>query len=136
MTDPMVLVVDDDDDIREATAAILASEGYRVVGASHGKEALAVLKNGAQIGAIVLDLKMPVMDGIELRKLLRKDPAFAHIPVVVVTAGGKAPKDLGVDLVLDKPYPAEALLAAVEMCIPRVRARAIDGAEPFAPPRR
>ncbi len=136
MTDPMVLVVDDDDDIREATAAILTAEGYRVVSATHGKEALAILQNGAHIGAIILDLKMPVMDGIELRKILRADPALARIPVVVVTAGGKAPKDLGVDLVLDKPYPSEALLAAVEECIPRARSRAVDDAEPLVPPRR
>jgi CheY-like chemotaxis protein len=136
MTDPMVLVVDDDDDVREATAAILAAEGYRTIGAAHGKEALAILQNGARVGAIVLDLKMPVMDGVELRKLLRADPALARIPVVVVTAGGKAPKDLGFDFVLDKPYPAEALLAVMEECIPRAHVRAVDDAEPFAPPRR
>lgn len=136
MPDPFVLVVEDDDELREATAAILASEGYRTLCASHGVEALAILKNGARIGAVVMDVRMPVMDGDTLRRALLDDPALRDLPVVVVTAHADDARGIQSDLVLLKPYPAEALVAAVEACVPRARARAEDDAAPIAPPRK
>jgi CheY-like chemotaxis protein len=136
MPDPFVLVVEDDDDLRETTASILAAEGFRTLCAAHGLEALAMLKNGAHIGAVVMDVRMPVMDGGTLRRALLDDPALCDLPVVVVTAHAESAKGIPSDLVLYKPYPAEALVAAVEACVPRSRARAEDDAAPIAPPRK
>ncbi len=84
----VVLVVDDDDELRESLSELLELEGFGVEGASNGREALAYLQ--AHLGAppcvIVLDLMMPVMSGPELRAEQLRDDVLARIPVVVLTA--------------------------------------------------
>lgn len=83
-----VLVVEDDPDIREMLLDILTTEGYQVVGAENGKEALAILDQIQHPCLILLDLFMPVMDGREFLKTMRSHgDAVASIPVVVITAG-------------------------------------------------
>jgi CheY-like chemotaxis protein len=84
----MVLVVDDDEAIRESLADLLADEGYRVQTASNGAEALSLLRPPAQLRpcVILLDLMMPIMNGQEFYAEHQRDPTLASIPVVIISA--------------------------------------------------
>ena len=87
-----LLLVEDDDDLREDFALILRSRGYRVEVAANGAEALARLRARAPLPCIILlDLMMPVMSGWELRSAQLADPVLAGIPVIVLTAA--SPRD-------------------------------------------
>jgi CheY-like chemotaxis protein len=82
-----ILIVDDDADIREALRGLLEEEGYEIVEASQGREALDLLRRAEVRPALVLlDLMMPLMDGWQLRARLRQDPELASIPIVIMTA--------------------------------------------------
>jgi CheY-like chemotaxis protein len=81
-----VLVVDDDPDLREMMAQLLALEGFDASTAANGRDALDRLDAGPIPQVILLDLMMPVMDGQAFRAEQRADPALASIPVVVVSA--------------------------------------------------
>jgi CheY-like chemotaxis protein len=101
-----VLVVEDDPDIRQAIAELLQDEGYDCMLAQHGVDALEAL--GRRTPSLLLvDLLMPVMNGVELIAWLRGDARWSHLPVIVMTAAGE--KIIGVDLeslnvpVLQKP---------------------------------
>src|SRR5436190_16847988 len=82
---PMILVVDDQIDLRDAIAVLLEVEGYAVVDAENGREALKYLQNGTNVAAIVLDLMMPVMDGWQFLEERRRNAAWLRIPTIVVT---------------------------------------------------
>src|SRR3954462_7575246 len=114
----VVLVVDDDFDIREALSDVLASEGYSVVTAADGREALERLRGGIRPAVMLLDLMMPRVSGVEVIDALRKDESLRQIPVVVCSANrGYGPDDLGVNDVLRKPVSVEELLEAVARAI-------------------
>src|SRR5215212_2491309 len=81
-----VMVVEDDFTIRETLRELLEDEGYRVTQASNGAEALACLRTNGTPRLILLDLMMPVMDGVEFRRALQKDPRLSDIPMVVLSA--------------------------------------------------
>jgi len=81
-----VLVVEDQRDIREALAFLLAEEGYDVAQASNGREALICLGKITHPRVILLDLAMPDMGGVEFVQRLAADPALARIPVIIVSA--------------------------------------------------
>jgi CheY-like chemotaxis protein len=85
----LILVVDDDDDIRDAVRDALEAEGYDVAVAANGKEALEQLQTDPTPALILLDLMMPVMSGEEFVQRQRQDPRLAQIPVVIVTADGR-----------------------------------------------
>ena len=111
----VVLVVDDDDDLRETICDVLEDDGFAAASAANGKEALDYLRSSPRPAMILLDLSMPVMDGVTFRELQRSDPAFAEIPVVVFSAAASLAekcRDLGVE-VLKKPLKLEQLLAVV-----------------------
>jgi CheY-like chemotaxis protein len=120
---PCVLVVDDDDDLRETICDVLADEGILFASAANGEEALAYLRSSPSPSMILLDLTMPVMDGITFREIQRADPVLAGIPVVVFSAAASVAekvRELGVDLVLKKPLKLDQLLAVVaRYCGPR-----------------
>jgi CheY-like chemotaxis protein len=80
-----VLVIDDDIDLQRVMTRFLALEGFLPVVAGNGQEALAYLRSGGSADLILLDLRMPVMDGWAFRAEQRADPAFAGIPVVVLS---------------------------------------------------
>ena len=85
-----VLLVEDNDDIREMMALALQLAGARVACASNGREALALLKSRPPPNLILLDLMMPVMNGWELSAALQRDEVLARVPVVVISAMGEA----------------------------------------------
>jgi two-component system chemotaxis response regulator CheY len=107
-----VLVVEDDEAIRDSVVDILEVEGYSVASAGNGREALDVLAQSQRPCVVLLDLMMPEMDGWEFVASLRSDSCLSTIPVVVTTATSAAPPG-GVALVLRKPIRVDALLDAV-----------------------
>jgi CheY-like chemotaxis protein len=83
----LILVVDDDRDIRDTLIETLEDHGYRAAGAANGVEALAVLRTSEERPCLILlDLMMPVMDGQGFREEQLKNPTWAGIPVVVISA--------------------------------------------------
>jgi CheY-like chemotaxis protein len=112
-----VLVVEDDADIREALSQILEFEGYHVVCAANGQEALSYLKDSEKPGLILLDLMMPVMDGWQFRAEQQKDNKISDVPVIIVSADGRVYQKaaaIGAAGYLRKPVELETLLTAVE----------------------
>jgi CheY-like chemotaxis protein len=82
-----ILVVDDDHDVRDSVIDLLGQHGYQAVGAGDGTEALDILRASASPpDAILLDLMMPVMDGVRFRDEQLADPSLAGIPVIVMSA--------------------------------------------------
>lgn len=106
-----VLVVDDERDIREAVSEVLADEGYEVLGAGDGAEALSKLR-AFHPSVVLLDLMMPGMNGWEFREAQRHDPEVSKIPVIVLSALGRA---AGIDAAgfIQKPFGLDELLTAV-----------------------
>jgi CheY-like chemotaxis protein len=116
MSKPSVLIVEDDVDVREALVFFLQGEGYDVVEAGHGAEALQRLQEDTGVGLILLDLMMPVMNGWEFRAAQTQDPRLAAIPVVIITADHSAAKkaaDAGAAGCLLKPVELTDLLGYV-----------------------
>jgi DNA-binding response OmpR family regulator len=109
-----VLVVDDEFDILEAVKGILELEGYRVLGASNGAQALSAMQQ-AQPDLVLADLMMPVMDGLELLKAMRADERLSRVPVVLMSAlqPRVSQQEHGWRAFLQKPFDLEALLARV-----------------------
>ena len=82
-----ILVVEDDELIRESLVEVLGDSGYEAIGAADGREALECLAKLPEPPClIVLDLMMPVMDGREFRRIQREDPRHKDVPVVVISA--------------------------------------------------
>lgn len=107
----LVLVVDDDDDLREALRVALGDAGHDCLLASNGSEALVLLRNGAKPAVILLDLMMPIVNGWQFRAEQLSDPSIAAIPVIVATAAGLGAGDtIEADAVIRKPFPVETLL--------------------------
>ena len=113
----LILVVEDDTDIREAVLEVLEEEGFSVAGAADGSQAIAYL-DGSPVSPdlILLDVMMPIMDGFQFREEQRKNPRHAGIPVIVFTADGQAKAiggELGAAAALHKPVKVGALVALV-----------------------
>ncbi|MBS1985821.1 MAG: response regulator [Bdellovibrionales bacterium] len=112
-----VLLVEDDADLRAAFYDVLALNGYSVLQAANGQEALDILNRAVKKPDIILlDLMMPVMDGYKFREEQRKDPRYAHIPVVVMSADGRVEEKLkrvGGHAYLKKPTGIRELLEAI-----------------------
>jgi CheY-like chemotaxis protein len=106
-----VLVVDDDPDILEAICDILEGEGYRVSRARHGLEALEKVRQ-ERPSLILLDLMMPVMDGMAFAHALREQKLDEGVPIVVISADGNPQKaaSIGARGFLAKPFDIQALL--------------------------
>ncbi len=110
--DPRILVVEDDEDAREAMVDLLQMKGYRAVPAGNGKEALDYLNRAPVPDLIILDLWMPVMDGWQFRNEQIKDPRLAEIPVIVLTALSDR-TDINANEIIIKPVDVDRLLTTV-----------------------
>jgi CheY-like chemotaxis protein len=115
--EPLVLIVEDDRDMRELMGFLLDIGGFAVALARTGEEALAKVAERPP-AAITIDIGLPGIDGLEVARRVRRDPATRHVPLVAVT-GRTSPADIeaarlaGCDVVLTKPCPPEALHAEI-----------------------
>lgn len=108
---PTILIIDDDDDLREGLAELLEENGYQVEVAPDGQQGLDRLLRGARPAAVLLDIHMPHMTGIEVYAAMRGNAALAVTPVVFMTSdSSQAPA--GVPLV-KKPFNVDRLLKLV-----------------------
>lgn len=118
MTSKTILIVEDDLLISEGYSFFLRDEGYNVLQAENGKIALDILSNNSNLpDLILLDLRMPVMDGIAFRTEQLRNPSFSQIPVIVSSGNvelEKIAKDLGVTLFLPKPASLDNLQKLVK----------------------
>ncbi len=120
-----VLIVEDEPDIRELVVHHLKREGYQVSAAASGEEALRQVQ-AAPPDLVLLDLMMPAMDGLEVCRRLRQDPATARLPIVMLTAkGDEVDRVLGLEIGADdyvvKPFSPKELLARVRAVLRRSR---------------
>jgi two-component system response regulator CpxR len=107
-----VLLVEDDLAIRDALQDQLERDGYDVVPATNGKQAIDYLDADTAPDLIILDLMTPIVTGWQVLERLRANPALARIPVIVVTAIG-SDKPSGAAAVLRKPFRLDTLRDAV-----------------------
>jgi CheY-like chemotaxis protein len=113
-----VLVVEDEDDIRELVANALEQEGFQVYQAESGARALELLKQMPHPSLILADLMMPVMSGWDLIKALSQDDRLATLPVVVVSAVDDA-EPQGFRRI-KKPFDLDELIRIVgDLCVRR-----------------
>jgi two-component system response regulator CpxR len=110
---PRVLIIEDDPDLRWSLADQVEAAGLTVETANDGLEAISKLQRGFIADAILLDLVMPVMNGIEFLQYREAEPALARIPAVVVTANPDMAKGLRVHEVLRKPLDPRRLQAVM-----------------------
>jgi CheY-like chemotaxis protein len=110
----IILVVDDDEDIRETLRIALELQGYHVLTAGNGREALDALRRGPRPGMILLDLMMPVLDGWTFAEALDKDPALSDLPILVITAYADRARPVpNALLTIEKPFDLPLLLDAI-----------------------
>jgi CheY-like chemotaxis protein len=115
-----ILVIEDDDDIRQMICDILEDEGYETVQAANGLEGLKVLRKHKEISIIITDLLMPEKEGIETITEIRKD--YPGIMILAISGGGicmpenylNLAKAMGANATLCKPFGRKELLNAVE----------------------
>lgn len=109
-----VMLVEDDEDTRTLLAEYLEFEGFRVIGFPNGAQALEYLEHSEPPAVIVLDMRMPVMDGAQFRSALLERPKLANIPAFVVTAFDQsAAARLSVQKVFRKPVDLDAFVTAL-----------------------
>ena len=115
MAEPLILLVDDEPSIRETVSFILEMEGYRVVTAGDGEEALEQIRR-LQPPVVLLDAMMPRRDGFDVCRTVKSDPKLGAIKIVMLTAlGQKTDQEramaAGADFYMTKPFDEEDLLA-------------------------
>jgi CheY-like chemotaxis protein len=113
---PTVLLVDDAEDFRDVVEELLQLEGFIVMSAANGAEALEILRSGPAVQAILLDLTMPVMDGWAFRTAQRQQPDLAAVPTIVLT-GTPIPSNRETELagtaLITKPFRFDDLVDQV-----------------------
>lgn len=128
---PKILVVDDEQDAIELIEYNLQSAGYRVITATDGMEALQKTRTSIP-DLIVLDLMIPELDGVEVCKILRRDPATSNIPIIMVTAkSSELDRVLGLEIGADdyvtKPFSPRELVLRVKKQLQHTVAPEVDG---------
>jgi len=118
-----ILVVDDEENIRELVRYNLAREGYQVTTVGSGEEALKQVSSKPP-DLIVLDLMLPGMDGFDVCRQLKNDSRTAHIPIVMLTVKGEESDivvglELGADDYITKPFSPKVLLARIKTVLRR-----------------
>ena len=115
-----ILVIDDDNDVRQLICRMISSEGYETLEASNGKEGMKLIRSEPKIDLVITDLIMPEQEGIETIKELKRD--FPHIKILAISGGGKIDaqdylaiaKGMGADLALSKPFIRQDFLDAIQ----------------------
>jgi CheY-like chemotaxis protein len=107
-----VLIVDDEPDIRDSLGEVLRDEGYAVLTAVNGREALQLLPDLPRPCVVILDIIMPVMSGVEVYAAMQADPQLADIPIVISTSDpSRAPSGA---LIMRKPINLSRLLTIID----------------------
>jgi CheY-like chemotaxis protein len=126
MAQKTVLLAEDDVEIRDILQDLLEAEGYDVVPASHGKQALEFLegvRGGKLPDLMVLDMMMPLVDGGQVLATMKSDPVLSSVPVVVLSAVARE-RPAGASAFLRKPIPLQKLFDTirgfVEAGLPRL----------------
>jgi two-component system, chemotaxis family, chemotaxis protein CheY len=116
-----ILIVDDSVTIRQSLRYVVEHEGYEVIEASHGKEALSVIQPNTKL--VITDINMPEMDGIELIKTIRTGKTLNKtVPIIILTTESQADmkqkgKEAGATAWIVKPFPPEEIISAVKRLI-------------------
>jgi CheY-like chemotaxis protein len=112
---PWVLIVDDDEDIRDSIQSLLQLRGFTVDTAADGQSALERMRVGAPPALVILDCMMPGMNGEEFRVAQLREPALAAVPVVILTGAGEraGASRVGVERIA-KPIDLQLLFDTVE----------------------
>lgn len=121
MSSRWILVVDDDDDVRDTLMLLLDMNGYAVIGASDGHDALQQIRLYGRPGLILLDLRMPHMNGEEFAATLHADTALAPAPIVVFSGDTNAPgiaSRMGAQALLKKPVDLTEIIDVVRRVMP------------------
>lgn len=118
-----ILIVEDEETLRETLAYNLEQEGYQTLTAADGEEALHLIR-AHQPDLVVLDIMLPVLDGLSVCRLVRRDPQVAHIPIIMLTARGTQGDkmvglDSGADDYITKPFGLGEFLARVRAVLRR-----------------
>ena len=121
MPRPCVLVVDDDASVRRLLATTFEPD-HDVLLAEDGRQALEVLRGAERVDAVVLDVMMPEVDGLEVLAEIREDDRLRGVPVVVITASmeqavQERARELGCDTFLRKPFSPEVLVSTVALLV-------------------
>ncbi|MBN8230231.1 response regulator [Corallococcus macrosporus] len=118
MTDsaPLILLIEDEEDIRDAVATLLEMEGYRVAQCIHGEDAWKWLKSHPRPDLILLDLMMPVMDGQAFLARLSEERMLEGVPIIVLSGSPFRPP--GASAYLRKPVAVDPLMEAVRHFLP------------------
>jgi CheY-like chemotaxis protein len=111
---PTILIADDEPSIRETAGYILESEGYTVLLAANGEEALSLIRS-RRPAAVLLDIEMPRKDGLQVCREVKADPALRSTHIILLTARGQKKDELeglaaGADAYLTKPFDDEEIL--------------------------
>jgi DNA-binding response OmpR family regulator len=122
-----ILIIEDEENVRETLAYNLAQEGYDVLTAADGEEGLALIRD-EQPDLVVLDIMLPRLDGLSVCRLVRKDPEVAYIPIIMLTARGSQGDqmvglDSGADDYIVKPFGLDVFLARVRAVLRRAPGR-------------
>ncbi len=128
-----ILIVDDEKDIVDLVAYNLEKEGYEILKAFDGEEALALVRT-RRPDLVVLDLMLPGIQGLEVCRRLRWDPATAQVPIIMLTAkGDEVDRVLGLEIGADdyvtKPFSVKELTARIRAVLRRLESRPAVGAE-------
>jgi len=124
----LILVIEDEEDVLELVRYNLAKNGYEVICATSGEEGLS-LARARLPDLIVLDLMLPGLDGLEVCKILKREPQTQAIPIVMLTAKGEEADivtglELGADDYITKPFSPRVLLARIRAVLRRRRKEA------------
>ncbi|MEW6379181.1 MAG: response regulator [bacterium] len=116
-----IMTVDDSSSIRQMVRFTLTEEGYQVIEAGNGQEALA--RMGGRVDMVITDLNMPIMNGIELIREIRKRPESRFIPIIMLTTESQNEKKMegkaaGATGWIVKPFRPEQLLAVIKKVLP------------------
>lgn len=135
MWNEKILVVDDEEHIRELIKFNLENNGYKIVTADNGIDALKIAKD-SRPQLVLLDLMLPGMDGYDVCKEIRKDINTSSTPIIMITAKGEEfdkvlGLELGADDYLTKPFSVRELLARVKAVLRRTSVQQVDKSYKF-----
>ncbi len=123
MSEENILIVEDEKDIQELVRYNLSKEGYRVTSADSGEEGLKAVES-QRPDLVVLDLMLPGVDGLEVCRRMKKDPATANIPIIMLTAKGEesdivAGLEMGADDYVTKPFNLKVFVTRIRAVLRR-----------------